>query len=138
VDYLVSTSHGMGQDASNLKAMASWLKTLHSSKLGMSQTQAEKNVKASSKLLSEGAMLGVVDKHMLAATTIIEKHPFVYGDDPYFDNNATHLECAQVQVACLLGMSFGYLPSPRPGMLRHLVHPRSPRVRQSALQLPSL
>ena len=62
VDFLSTTCHDMSQDASNLRAMASWLKTLHSSRLGLSQTQAQKNVTASKKLLSEGAMLGVVDK----------------------------------------------------------------------------
>lgn len=76
-------------------------------------------------------MLGVVDKHMQLALTIIEQHPWFEGQDPYFGNQATHLQCSQVQVACLLAMSFGYLPSPRPGMLRHLVHPSSPKVMHS-------
>lgn len=129
MDFLTSCCDAASQDASNLRAMAAWLKTLHAARIGMSQTQAVKNMAASSKLLSEGTMLGVVNKHMQQATAIIDQHPAV-GDveDPYFGNSATHQECSKVQVACLLGMSFGYLPSPRPGMLRHLIHPDSKEV----------
>lgn len=126
--FLSSIVHPWSQDASNLQAMGHWLKVLSGSKLGTHQSQAQKNVKASNKALSEGAMLGVVDTHMEKALKIIQEHPFIEGQDPYFGNNASHLECQEVQLACLLGMSFGHLPSPRPGMLRHLTHPTSPMV----------
>ena len=126
--HLLSTCHPSSQEASNLKAMREWLKTLHSCKLGVTMTQAQKNMLTSNKLLSEATMMSIVDTHMDDALAIIGEHPHLEGQDPHFGNKATHEQCKVVQVACLLGMTFGYLPSPRPGMLRHLVHPSSPKA----------
>lgn len=126
--YLLSTTHPLSQEASNLKAMGEWLTTLHSCKLGVTMTQAHKNMLTSNKLVSEASMMAMVDSHMDEALAITGQHPLVEGEDPYFGNKATHEQCKVVQVACLLGMTFGYLPSPRPGMLRHLVHPSSPKA----------
>lgn len=128
VAYLLSTMHPLSQEASNLKAMGEWLTTLHSCKLGVTMTQAQKNMLTSNKLLSEATMMSIVDKHMDDALAIVGDHPYVEAQDPHFGNHATHEQCKAVQVACLLGMTFGYLPSPRPGMLRHLVHPSSPKA----------
>lgn len=127
--YLLSTMHPLSQEASNLKAMGGWLKTLHSCKLGVTMTQAQKNMLTSNKLLSEATMMSIVDTHMDDALAIIDQHPHLEAQDPRLGNKATHEQCKVVQVACLLGMTFGYLPSPRPGMLRHLVHPSSPKAR---------
>lgn len=78
-------------------------------KAGNVKNKTAKNMEMSQKILQGDEMMGVVHKHMDEALHIIEEHPQ--------GRNVSVEDANHVMEACMLAMSFGYMPSPRPGQI---------------------
>ncbi len=84
------------------------------------KNKTAKNMEMSQKILQGDEMMGVVHKHMDEALHIIEEHPQ--------GRNVSVEDANHVMEACMLAMSFGYMPSPRPGQILQLTHQGTPNV----------
>lgn len=120
VSWLITQSPPHSQQLVNLQAVIPWLDAMKHAKAGNVKNKTAKNMEMSQRILQGDEMMGVVHKHMDEALHIIEEHPQ--------GRNVSVEDANHVMEACMLAMSFGYMPSPRPGQILQLTHQGTPNV----------